>query len=72
LLRFIGLCFHHKWKTIRNNLAGVYGKEAIDAWPEAGLRGAIYAGTVREDVPPRELVLAAVGRNVSSYSEPSR
>ena len=29
LLRFIGLCFHHRRKTIRNNPAGVYGKEAI-------------------------------------------
>jgi 16S rRNA A1518/A1519 N6-dimethyltransferase RsmA/KsgA/DIM1 with predicted DNA glycosylase/AP lyase activity len=61
LLRFIGLCFHHKRKTIRNNLAGVCGKEAIDAWPEAGLRGAIYAGTVCEDVPQRDLVLVRWG-----------
>ena len=37
-LRFAGFCFSHKRKTIRNNLAGIYGKEAIDAWPEAGLR----------------------------------
>jgi 16S rRNA (adenine1518-N6/adenine1519-N6)-dimethyltransferase len=37
-LRFAGLCFAHKRKTIRNNLAEVYGRELVDAWPEAGLR----------------------------------
>jgi 16S rRNA (adenine1518-N6/adenine1519-N6)-dimethyltransferase len=37
-LKFIGLCFRHKRKTIRNNLAEIYGKERIDAWPEAHLR----------------------------------
>ena len=37
-LRFAGLCFAHKRKTIRNNLAEVYGKDLVDAWPEAGLR----------------------------------
>ena len=37
-LRFVGQCFHQKRKTIRNNLAPVYGKERIGAWPEAGLR----------------------------------
>jgi len=37
-LRFAGLAFSHKRKTLRNNLAGVYGKEVVDAWPEAGLR----------------------------------
>jgi 16S rRNA A1518/A1519 N6-dimethyltransferase RsmA/KsgA/DIM1 with predicted DNA glycosylase/AP lyase activity len=38
LLRFVGRCFEHKRKTIRNNLAEYYGKEQIGAWPEAGLR----------------------------------
>jgi len=38
LLRFVGRCFAHKRKTIRNNLAEYYGKELIDTWPEAGLR----------------------------------
>jgi 16S rRNA (adenine1518-N6/adenine1519-N6)-dimethyltransferase len=38
LLRFIGRCFEHKRKTIRNNLAEEYGKVRVDAWPEAGLR----------------------------------
>ena len=37
-LRFAGLCFHQKRKTLRNNLAPVYGREAVAAWPEAGLR----------------------------------
>jgi len=37
-LRFAGLCFAHKRKTIRNNLAEVYGRDAVDAWPEASLR----------------------------------
>ena len=37
-LRFAGLCFEHKRKTIRNNLAETYGRSVVDAWPEAGLR----------------------------------
>jgi 16S rRNA (adenine1518-N6/adenine1519-N6)-dimethyltransferase len=37
-LRFAGQCFRHKRKTIRNNLADIYGKELIGAWPEAPLR----------------------------------
>jgi len=38
LLKFLSHCFRQKRKTLRNNLAGVYGKEALDRWPEAGLR----------------------------------
>ena len=37
-LGFVSRCFQHKRKTLRNNLADRYGKEAVDAWPEAGLR----------------------------------
>jgi len=37
-LQFAGLCFQHKRKTLRNNLAETYGKDALDASPEAGLR----------------------------------
>jgi 16S rRNA (adenine1518-N6/adenine1519-N6)-dimethyltransferase len=48
LLRFTGLCFRHKRKTIRNNLAEVYGKETVDAWPEAGLRA--------EQIAPEQFV----------------
>lgn len=37
-LKFVGLCFRHKRKTIRNNLAETYGNPVIDLWPEAKLR----------------------------------
>jgi 16S rRNA (adenine1518-N6/adenine1519-N6)-dimethyltransferase len=37
-LKFVAQCFRHKRKTIRNNLAEIYGKQLVDAWPEAGLR----------------------------------
>lgn len=37
-LRFAGQCFRQKRKTLRNNLAGIYGKAAMDGWPEAGKR----------------------------------
>lgn len=37
-LKFAGHCFRQKRKTLRNNLAGVYGKDAMDGWPEAGKR----------------------------------
>jgi 16S rRNA (adenine1518-N6/adenine1519-N6)-dimethyltransferase len=37
-LRFVAQCFSHKRKTLRNNLAGAYGKDVVDGWPEAGLR----------------------------------
>jgi 16S rRNA A1518/A1519 N6-dimethyltransferase RsmA/KsgA/DIM1 with predicted DNA glycosylase/AP lyase activity len=34
----VAQCFSHKRKTLRNNLAGAYGKDVVDGWPEAGLR----------------------------------
>jgi len=37
-LGFVGQCFRHKRKTLRNNLAEVYGKSLVESWPEAGLR----------------------------------
>lgn len=37
-LAFVAQCFRHKRKTIRNNLAAVYGKDALDGRPEAGRR----------------------------------
>jgi 16S rRNA (adenine1518-N6/adenine1519-N6)-dimethyltransferase len=37
-LQFAAQCFRHKRKTLRNNLAEMHGREAVDAWPEAGLR----------------------------------
>jgi 16S rRNA (adenine1518-N6/adenine1519-N6)-dimethyltransferase len=37
-LAFVGACFRQKRKTLRNNLAPVYGREVVESWPEAGLR----------------------------------
>ncbi len=37
-LRFVALCFHHKRKTLRNNLSADYGTELLEGWPEAALR----------------------------------
>ncbi|HET8548792.1 MAG TPA: 16S rRNA (adenine(1518)-N(6)/adenine(1519)-N(6))-dimethyltransferase RsmA [Bryobacteraceae bacterium] len=37
-LRFASLCFRQKRKTLRNNLAGAYAREMLDAQPEAGMR----------------------------------
>jgi 16S rRNA (adenine1518-N6/adenine1519-N6)-dimethyltransferase len=37
-LRFAAVCFRQKRKTLRNNLAPVYGREVADALPEARLR----------------------------------
>lgn len=37
-LGFLSHCFRQKRKMLRNNLAGVYGKEIVDAWPEASMR----------------------------------
>jgi 16S rRNA (adenine1518-N6/adenine1519-N6)-dimethyltransferase len=60
-LAFASACFRQKRKTLRNNLVGVYGKEAVDALPEASLRGeqlsldqliAIYQRLAPEVHPP--------------------
>ncbi len=37
-LQFVGLSFRQKRKTIRNNLAGHYGRTLLDSRPEASLR----------------------------------
>jgi 16S rRNA (adenine1518-N6/adenine1519-N6)-dimethyltransferase len=37
-LKFVSLCFRHKRKTIRNNLAEAYGADRVGAWPEASQR----------------------------------
>ena len=37
-LRFVGRCFQHKRKTLRNNLAEGLGKDVVGSWPEAGMR----------------------------------
>jgi 16S rRNA (adenine1518-N6/adenine1519-N6)-dimethyltransferase len=47
-LRFAAACFRQKRKMLRNNLAGMYGKEAVDAQPEASLRA--------EQLPLEQLV----------------
>ena len=36
-LRFVGLCFRQKRKTLRNNLAAQYGA-VVDGWPEVSMR----------------------------------
>jgi 16S rRNA (adenine1518-N6/adenine1519-N6)-dimethyltransferase len=38
LVAFVGRCFAHKRKTLRNNLKPFYPAGALDALPEAGLR----------------------------------
>ncbi len=37
-LKFAAACFRQKRKTLRNNLAPAYGKDRVDALPEARLR----------------------------------
>jgi 16S rRNA (adenine1518-N6/adenine1519-N6)-dimethyltransferase len=38
LLAFVGLCFRHKRKTLRNNLASIFGDDVLTALPEGTLR----------------------------------
>ena len=37
-LSFVSRCFRQKRKTLRNNLAGLFGKDALAGLPEAGKR----------------------------------
>src|SRR5205085_9032780 len=37
-LKFAGVCFRQKRKTLRNNLTAAYSKELVDGLPEAGKR----------------------------------
>ena len=60
LLRFVGQCFRHKRKTLRNNLAEICGKEAVEAWPEAALRA--------EQIPVEQF--GEMYRRYSSISNP--
>ena len=47
-LEFASAAFRQKRKTLRNNLAAVYGKDALDTLPEAGKRA--------EQLSPQELI----------------
>ena len=38
LLKFVGRCFAHKRKTLRNNLRPFYDQKVLDELPESGLR----------------------------------
>ncbi|MBM3738859.1 MAG: ribosomal RNA small subunit methyltransferase A [Acidobacteria bacterium] len=38
LLAFVGLCFRHKRKTLKNNLSAFFPAPMLDALPEANLR----------------------------------
>jgi 16S rRNA (adenine1518-N6/adenine1519-N6)-dimethyltransferase len=38
LITFVGRCFAHKRKTLRNNLRAFYPADVLEALPEAGLR----------------------------------
>ena len=55
LVRFAGLCFRQKRKTLRNNLAGAYPREAVDAQPEARLRAEQLSVTQLADLRDRIL-----------------
>jgi len=57
-LAFAALCFHHKRKTIRNNLAGVYGKDVVENWPEASLRAEQLSPTQIEEMWRRTIRVA--------------
>jgi 16S rRNA (adenine1518-N6/adenine1519-N6)-dimethyltransferase len=37
-LKFVGMCFRMKRKTLRNNLAGAFDRDAVAELPEASLR----------------------------------
>ncbi|HKE28717.1 MAG TPA: 16S rRNA (adenine(1518)-N(6)/adenine(1519)-N(6))-dimethyltransferase RsmA [Bryobacteraceae bacterium] len=60
-LDFAAQCFRQKRKTIRNNLAEIYGRDTVSGWPEAGLRA--------EQIP-LERLLEVYGR-VANLKPPS-
>ena len=68
LLRFVGLCFAQKRKTLRNNLRVAYGDQ-VDSLPEAGLRAEQLSIGQFVDLYRR---LSSEGETVSSlYTEGS-
>lgn len=52
-LKFASRAFAHKRKTLRNNLSPFYGKSAIDAQPEAGLRAEQLSPSELQDLASR-------------------
>jgi 16S rRNA (adenine1518-N6/adenine1519-N6)-dimethyltransferase len=59
-LKFAMRAFAHKRKTLRNNLAPFYGKAAIEAQPEAGLRAEQVSPEGLRDLELRLRTLAPV------------
>lgn len=57
-LKFASRAFAHKRKTLRNNLAPFYGKVALDAQPEAGLRAEQLSPAALHDLEQRLSALA--------------
>ncbi len=64
-LGFLSHCFRQKRKTLRNNLAGVYGKAIIDSWPEASLRAEQIPLETFAELFLRTLAAAAGARIIS-------
>ncbi len=60
LVTFVGRCFAHKRKTLRNNLRAFFSAEALEAMPEAGLRA--------EQIPVEEF-LPILRRLQGSFAE---
>ncbi len=56
-LKFASRAFAHKRKTLRNNLAPFYGKAALDAQPEAGLRAEQLSPAELQDLESRLTVM---------------
>jgi 16S rRNA (adenine1518-N6/adenine1519-N6)-dimethyltransferase len=52
-LKFASRAFAHKRKTLRNNLIPFFGKAAIDAQPEAGLRAEQLSPEALSDLEKR-------------------
>lgn len=61
LLRFAGLCFHMKRKTLRNNLASAYPAELLKDLPEAGLRAEQLSVTQLADLYRRLRAASGAG-----------
>ena len=63
-LAFASLCFRHKRKTLRNNLAGRFAKELLATRPEAGMRA--------EQLSVAQLAVLHKQLTQVSYTEGSR